>query len=90
MGTCAMKPREQGGVVDARLNVYGVQNLKIAGNYPTILCFILISDPFRSDLSIAPGNVGANTYNTAIAIGEKAAVIIAEDLGIKDATSERT
>jgi len=32
-----MKPREQGGVVDARLNVYGVQNLKIAGNYPTIL-----------------------------------------------------
>ena len=37
IGTCAMKPREQGGVVDARLNVYGVQNLKIAGNYPTIL-----------------------------------------------------
>ena len=34
-GTCAMKPREQGGVVDERLNVYGVQNLKIAGNYPT-------------------------------------------------------
>ena len=28
-----MKPREQGGVVDERLNVYGVQNLKIAGNY---------------------------------------------------------
>ena len=28
-----MKPRERGGVVDARLNVYGVQNLKIAGNY---------------------------------------------------------
>ena len=26
-----MKPRGQGGVVDARLNVYGVQNLKIAG-----------------------------------------------------------
>ena len=32
------------------------------------------------DLSIAPDNVGANTYNTAIAIGEKAALIIAEDL----------
>ena len=30
-----MKAREQGGVVDERLNVYGVQNLKIAGNYPT-------------------------------------------------------
>ena len=27
-----MKAREQGGVVDERLNVYGVQNLKIAGN----------------------------------------------------------
>ncbi|KAF8813189.1 alcohol oxidase [Phlegmacium glaucopus] len=69
IGTCAMKPRAQGGVVDERLNVYGVQNLKIA------------------DCSIAPENVGANTYNTAIAIGEKAAVIIAEDLGIKGVTS---
>jgi alcohol oxidase len=26
-----MKPREQGGVVDPRLNVYGTQNLKVAG-----------------------------------------------------------
>jgi hypothetical protein len=26
-----MKPREKGGVVDQRLNVYGVQNLKVAG-----------------------------------------------------------
>ncbi|TFK69859.1 alcohol oxidase [Pluteus cervinus] len=64
MGTCAMKPREQGGVVDSRLNVYGIQGLKVA------------------DLSIGPANVGANTCNTAIAIGEKAAVIIAEELGI--------
>lgn len=28
------------------------------------------------DCSIAPGNVEANTYSTAIAIGEKAAVLI--------------
>ncbi|KAG6370938.1 hypothetical protein JVT61DRAFT_10805 [Boletus reticuloceps] len=28
LGTCAMKPCEQGGVVDGRLNVYGTQNLK--------------------------------------------------------------
>ncbi|KAG6824994.1 hypothetical protein H0H92_005148 [Tricholoma furcatifolium] len=28
LGTCAMKPREEGGVVDGRLNVYGTQNLK--------------------------------------------------------------
>lgn len=26
-----MKPRENGGVVDTRLNVYGVENLKMAG-----------------------------------------------------------
>lgn len=35
------------------------------------------------DCSIAPGNVGANTYNTAMAIGEKAAILIAEELGIQ-------
>lgn len=57
-----MRPRNQGGVVDARLNVYGVKNLKVA------------------DMSIAPLNVGANTYNTAMVIGEKAATIIAEEL----------
>jgi len=33
-----------------------------------------------------PENVSSNTYNTAIAIGEKAAVIIAQDLGIKGVT----
>lgn len=64
MGTCAMKPREKGGVVDARLNVYGVEGLKVA------------------DLSICPANVSANTASTALVIGEKAAVIIGEDLGI--------
>ncbi|KIL67122.1 GMC oxidoreductase [Amanita muscaria Koide BX008] len=66
LGTCAMKPKENGGVVDPRLNVYGTQCLKVA------------------DCSICPSNVGANTFNTAIAIGEKAAVLIAEDLGIKN------
>ncbi|KAI9453456.1 alcohol oxidase-like protein [Lactarius psammicola] len=65
LGTCAMKPRVRGGVVDSRLNVYGVRGLKVA------------------DLSVAPGNVSANTYGTALVIGEKAAVIIAEELGIK-------
>ncbi|KAJ3828239.1 hypothetical protein F5880DRAFT_1472940 [Lentinula raphanica] len=64
LGTCAMKPREAGGVVDSRLNVYGVENLKVA------------------DISIAPSNVGANTNNTALVIGEKAFLLIAEDLGL--------
>jgi alcohol oxidase len=36
-----------------------------------------------ADLSIGPSNVAANTYSTALVIGEKAAVIIAEELGIK-------
>ncbi|KAJ4467035.1 GMC oxidoreductase-domain-containing protein [Lentinula aciculospora] len=62
LGTCAMKPREEGGVVDPRLNVYGTTNLK---------------------LSIAPANVGANTYSSALTVGEKAAVLIAEDLGLQ-------
>ena len=64
LGTCAMKAREEGGVVDSHLNVYGVRGLKVA------------------DLSIAPGNVSANTYSTALVIGEKAATIIAAELGI--------
>ncbi|KAG2113898.1 GMC oxidoreductase-domain-containing protein [Suillus discolor] len=64
LGTCAMKPEADQGVVDARLNVYGVSNLKVA------------------DMSISPLNVGANTYSTALIIGERAAMIIAEDLGI--------
>ena len=31
LGTCAMKPRESGGVVNPRLNVYGVEGVKVAG-----------------------------------------------------------
>ncbi|KAJ8489460.1 hypothetical protein ONZ45_g13566 [Pleurotus djamor] len=64
LGTCAMKPRDQGGVVDSRLNVYGVKNLKVA------------------DISIPPSNVNSNTYSAALVIGEKAALIIAEELRI--------
>ncbi|KAF5341756.1 hypothetical protein D9611_001815 [Ephemerocybe angulata] len=65
MGTCAMKPRSKGGVVDSRLNVYGTTHLKVA------------------DLSICPENVGANTYNTALAVGAKAAMLIAEELDLR-------
>ncbi|KAI0703058.1 alcohol oxidase-like protein [Cytidiella melzeri] len=64
LGTCAMKPRAEGGVVDSNLNVYGVKNLKVA------------------DLSIPPSNVAANTYSTTLAVAEKAALIIAAELGI--------
>lgn len=64
LGTAKMAPRENGGVVDKSLNVYGVIGLKCA------------------DTSIAPENVGANTGNTAMTIGEKAASIIAAELGL--------
>jgi alcohol oxidase len=82
-----MKPREQSGVVDARLNVYGTQNLKVAGMFFTYFLVDDIKLTQPVDCSITPANVGANTYNTALAIGEKAAVIIAEDLGIKGVSS---
>jgi alcohol oxidase len=59
-----MKPREKGGVVDPKLNVFGTEGLKVA------------------DLSIIPENVGGNTGNTAMGVGEKAAMIVAEELGL--------
>ena len=39
LGTCAMKPREQGGVVDKRLNVYGTTNLKCVDLSICPVCF---------------------------------------------------
>lgn len=36
-----------------------------------------------ADLSIAPGNVGANTNNLALTVGEKAADIFIKELGLK-------
>ncbi|KAK3346006.1 putative glucose dehydrogenase [Lasiosphaeria hispida] len=35
-----------------------------------------------ADLSVVPGNVASNTNNTAIAVGERAADIFGEDLGL--------
>jgi alcohol oxidase len=73
-----MKLRDQGGVVDPRLNVCGILNLKVTS--PLFNKNVLTQ---CADCSIAPAtNVAANTYNTALDIGKKAAVIIAEDLGI--------
>ncbi|KAI1449099.1 alcohol oxidase-like protein [Annulohypoxylon stygium] len=64
LGTCKMAPRDQMGVVDETLSVYGVEGLKVV------------------DLSIAPLNVAANTNNTAMAIGEKAADIFIKELDL--------
>ncbi|QRW25984.1 GMC oxidoreductase [Rhizoctonia solani] len=63
VGSVQMKPREQGGCVDPRLNVYGAVNLKVADLSITFKC-------------------GGYTNSTALLIGEKAALIIAEDLGL--------
>ncbi|KAF4978465.1 hypothetical protein FZEAL_5151 [Fusarium zealandicum] len=65
IGTAKMAPRENFGVVDEALNVWGTKGLKIA------------------DLSIPPSNVGGNTNNTAIVVGEKAAAILIKELGLE-------
>jgi alcohol oxidase len=72
LGTCSIAPKEgnsivKHGVLDERLNVHGVKNLKV------------------SDLSVCPDNVGCNTFSTALLIGEKCAVLSAEDLGYSGA-----
>lgn len=36
-----MKPRADGGVVDSKLNVYGLQGLKVAGNVPMPTCYMV-------------------------------------------------
>lgn len=64
LGTCKMAPRDKKGVVDHKLSVHGVQNLKVA------------------DLSIPPENVGANTGGTAFVIGERAADLFIQELGL--------
>ncbi|KAH6695058.1 alcohol oxidase [Plectosphaerella plurivora] len=64
IATAKMAPREEKGVVDRHLNVWGTKGLKIA------------------DLSIPPMNIGGNTNNTAMVVGEKAADIIIRELGI--------
>lgn len=64
MDTCRMACREEAGVVDPSLNVYGVWGLKLP------------------DLSIVPSNVGANTCSAAMAIGEKTADIIIQEISL--------
>ncbi|KAH6913452.1 hypothetical protein BKA70DRAFT_1525728 [Coprinopsis sp. MPI-PUGE-AT-0042] len=80
-GTCAMKSRESGGVVDSNLNVYGTTNLKVAG---TSLFDVLFEYPLIIHIrhEHLPRECWGHTYNTALAIGLKAAEIIAKDLGL--------
>ncbi|MCJ1227930.1 Alternative oxidase, mitochondrial precursor [Toensbergia leucococca] len=68
LGTCSMAPREGNSIVK-----HGVldERLNVHG-VKGLKC---------ADLSICPDNVGCNTYSTALMIGEKAAMLVAEDLG---------
>lgn len=77
ISTCQMKPREAGGVVDARLNVYGVQGLRIAGKFLRGSAAYVTDSP---DLSICPANLGTNTTTVALVVGERAADIFLVDL----------
>ncbi|KAH7131153.1 GMC oxidoreductase-domain-containing protein [Dactylonectria macrodidyma] len=68
LGTCSMAPREGNSIVKE-----GVldERLNVHG----------VKGLKVADLSICPDNVGCNTYSTALLIGEKAAMLVAEDLG---------
>lgn len=68
LGTCSMAPREGNSIVR-----HGVldERLNVHG----------VKGLKVADLSICPDNVGCNTYSTALLIGEKAAMLVAEDLG---------
>ncbi|KAL4797961.1 GMC oxidoreductase-domain-containing protein [Aspergillus venezuelensis] len=69
LGTCSMAPREGSNIAPQG----GVvdERLNVHGVKGLKVC----------DLSICPDNVGCNTFSTALLIGEKCAVLTAEDLG---------
>ncbi|RAK95104.1 GMC family oxidoreductase [Aspergillus ibericus CBS 121593] len=69
LGTCSMAPRE-GNTLTPHGGVVD-ERLNVHG----------VTGLKVADLSICPDNVGCNTYSTALLIGEKCAVLTAEDLG---------
>ncbi|KAJ6128900.1 Glucose-methanol-choline oxidoreductase [Penicillium samsonianum] len=73
LGTCSMAPRE-GNSIAPHGGVVD-ERLNVHGVKGLKVC----------DLSICPDNVGCNTFSTALLIGEKCAVLVAEDLGYSGA-----
>ncbi|KAI9805756.1 MAG: Alternative oxidase, mitochondrial precursor [Piccolia ochrophora] len=72
LGTCSMAPKEGNSIVK-----HGVLDERLnVHDVKGLKC---------ADLSICPDNVGCNTYSTALLIGEKAAMLVAEDLGYSGA-----
>jgi alcohol oxidase len=85
LGTCSMAPREgnsivKHGVLDERLNVHGVKGLKVAD---LSICPDNVGCKYtsRTKPSTKLTRKLGNTYSTALLIGEKCAVLVAEDLG---------
>jgi len=64
LGSARIGKPEEGGVVNEKLEVHGVEGLMVA------------------DLSVCVGNIGSNTYTSALMIGEKAADLVATKLGL--------
>ena len=81
LGTCAMKPREEGGVVDGRLNVFGTQNLKCVDL--SICPDNLGTNTYSSALYVASLSLLLVAEGWNRLVGEKGADLVAEDLGIK-------
>ncbi|KAJ6151021.1 Glucose-methanol-choline oxidoreductase [Penicillium chermesinum] len=73
LGTCSMAPRE-GSSIAPQGGVVD-ERLNVHGVKGLKVC----------DLSICPDNVGCNTFSTALLIGEKCAMLTAEDLGYSGA-----
>ncbi|POS75033.1 hypothetical protein DHEL01_v206577 [Diaporthe helianthi] len=87
LGSCKMAPRREMGVVDGNLNVYGVQNLKLAdlsippenvGANTNNVSVLTTSDRDLMSQSLPR----YPKLQTALLIGEKAADIIVRDLGL--------
>ncbi|EGN94606.1 hypothetical protein SERLA73DRAFT_114907 [Serpula lacrymans var. lacrymans S7.3] len=76
VGTAAMLPRDQGGVVDASLKVYGTSNLRVVSNFRCSTLYHLLMNGRKVDLSVLPLEVSCHTQSVAYAIGEMAADII--------------
>ncbi|KKK13794.1 hypothetical protein ARAM_003579, partial [Aspergillus rambellii] len=73
LGTCSMAPREGSSI--AKHGGVVDERLNVHGVKGLKVC----------DLSICPDNVGCNTFSTALLIGEKCSVLVAEDLGYSGA-----
>ena len=64
-GTCAMKPQKDGGVVDSKFRVYGVQNLRVvdASIFPRIPGFFIVTSIYIAAEKAADDIVAAARNN---------------------------